>query len=246
MSAVGLKVGVISLGMSCQSSAQIRTHVPLLSRLTGDDALKKSAMPFDNIICRPDSAASMLQTDTFYPDDPNALLESEGARWPDFGVYFWHEYRLHKHHVLEYITGRLNTRRAYRELSGKYAHLAGKFRQVRRLDRLVFVISNSQNNLTMYSAEPDIDPTLTAAGVEVLCDACDAYVGRTCEYVLATYESRLSGEVRRKRLTVFKLTPDTSDWEGDPAQWGDVFKQYFPLNRTTTVTLMPATATKEP
>ena len=43
----------------------------------------------------------------------------------------------------------------------------------------------------------------------------------------ATYESRLSGEVRRKRLTVFKLTPDTSDWEGDPAQWGDVFKQYF-------------------
>src|SRR3974377_835832 len=110
MSAVGLKVGVISLGMSCQSSAQIRAHVPLLSRLTGDDALKKSAMPFDNIICRPDSAASVLQADIFYPDDPNALLESEGARWKDFGVYFWHEYRLHKHHVLEYTTGRLNKR----------------------------------------------------------------------------------------------------------------------------------------
>ena len=227
MSAVGLKVGVISLGMSCQSSAQIRAHVPLLSRLTGDDTLKKSAMPFDNIICRPDSAASMLQGDTFYPDDPNALLESEGARWKDFGVYFWHEYRLHKHHVLEYITGRLNTRRAYRELSGKYAHLAGKFRQARQLERLVFVISNSQNNLSMYGTEPDIDPALTAAGVELLCDACDAYIGRPCEYVLATYEARLTGEVSRKHLTVFKLTPDASDWEGDPVQWGELFEQYF-------------------
>jgi hypothetical protein len=167
----------------------------------------------------------MLQADTFYPDDPNALVKSEGARWPDFGVYFWHEYRLHKHHVLEYITGRLNTRRAYRELSGKYAHLAGKFRQARQLERLVFVISNSQNNL--HSAVPDIDLTLTAAGVELLCDACDAFVGRPCEYVLATYEGRLTGEVGRKRLTVFKLTPDASDWEGDPAQWGDVFEQYF-------------------
>ena len=226
MSAVGLKVGVISLGMSCQSSAQIRAHVPLLARLTGDETLKKSAMPFDNIICRPDSAASMLKADTFYPDDPNALLESEGACWPEFGVYFWHEYRLHKHHVLEYVTGRLNTRRAYRELSGKYAHLAGKFRQARQLERLVFVISNSQNNLSM--AVPDIiDPTLTAAGVELLCDACDAYVGRPCEYVLASYEGRLTGEVSRKRLTVFKLTPDASDWEGDPAQWGKVFEQYF-------------------
>jgi len=227
MSAVGLKIGVISLGMSCQSSAQIRAHVPLLSRLTGDDALKKSAMPFDNIICRPDSAAGMLQADIFYPDDPDGLLESEGALWPDFGVYFWHEYRLHKHHVLEYITGRLNTRRAYRELSGKYAHLAGKFRQARQLERLVFVISNSQNNLSMYSATADIDPTLTAAGVELLCDACDAYVGRPCEYVLATYAGRLAGEVSRKRLTVFKLIPDASDWEGDPAQWGEVFEQYF-------------------
>ena len=45
--------------------------------------------------------------------------------------------------------------------------------------------------------------------------------------MLATYETRLTGEVRRKHLTVFKLTPDASDWEGDPAQWRDVFEQYF-------------------
>ncbi len=54
MSAVGQKVAVIGLGMSCQSSAQIRSHVPLLARLTGDETLKISAMPFDNIICVPD------------------------------------------------------------------------------------------------------------------------------------------------------------------------------------------------
>lgn len=227
MSAVGKKVGVIGLGMSCQSSAQIRSHARLLARLTGDETLKISAMPFDNIICLPDSAAGMLQAGTFYPGDPDALVVSQGAHWRERDVYFWHEYRLQKRHVFEYLTGRVNTRRAYRELSGKYAHLTAKFRQARQLERLVFVMSNSQNNLSAYSAETGIDPKLTAASVERLCDACDCYVGRPCEYVLATYQARLSGEVRRDRLTVFKLTPDGSDWEGDPVQWGGVFEQYF-------------------
>jgi len=227
MSAIGRTIGVISLGMSCQSSAQIRTHAPLLARLTSDESLKTSSMPFDNIICVPDSAASMLRADTFYPTDPDALAVSQGAYWRDLNVYFWHEYRLHKHHVLEYLTGRVNTRRAYRELSGKYAHLAAKFRQVRQLERLVFVMSNSQNNLSAYRDETGIDPKLTTASIERLCDTCDTYVGRPCEYVLATYDARLSGEVRRDRLTVFKLTPDGSDWEGDPVQWGRLFERYF-------------------
>jgi hypothetical protein len=227
MSAVGQKVAVIGLGMSCQSSAQIRSHVPLLARLTGDETLKISAMPFDDIICVPDSAASMLQADTFYPADPDAIVVSQGAHWRDLNVYFWHEYRLHKRNVLEHLTGRVNARRAYRELSSKYAHLTTKFRQMRKLERLVFVISNSQNNLRAYSTEIGIDPKLTAASVERLCDACDTYFGRPCEYVLATYEARLSGDFSRDRLTIFKLTPDGSDWEGDPAQWRSVFERYF-------------------
>jgi len=227
MSAVGQKVGVIGLGMSCQSSAQIRRHAPLLARLTGDHSLKISAMPFDNLICGPDAAANMLRADRFYPDNPEALSLSQGAHWRELDVYFWHEYRLHKHHVLEYLTGRLNTGRAYRELSGKFAHLTEKFRQVRQLERLVFIISNSQNNLSAYHAETGIDPKLTSESIERLCDACDRYVGRACEYVLVTYDARLSGTIHRDRLTLFKLIPDTSDWEGDPAQWGGVFERYF-------------------
>jgi hypothetical protein len=231
MSVVGRKVGVISIGMSCQSGAQIKYHAPLLSRLTRDDALKISTMPFDNIICPPDSASSMLRGDIFYPDNPDDLAESSGAHWRDFGVYFWHEYRPHKHNVIEYLTGRLNTRRAYRKLIEKYERKSVNFRQARSIDRLVFVICNSQNNLS--SAETGIDPKLSAASIESLCDACDAYVGKPCEYLLATYESRLSGEVCRDRLKVFQLTPDTSDWEGDRDQWRDVFERYFSHNLTS-------------
>ena len=127
MSVIGEKAAVVSLGMSCQSGEQIRNHADLLARLAGDPTMRIATSVFDNIICTPGSAARMLQADTFYPNDPAALTVSQGAYWKDLGVYFWHEYRLHKHHVLEYLFGRVNTRRAFRDLSGKYAHLAARF-----------------------------------------------------------------------------------------------------------------------
>jgi hypothetical protein len=227
MSVIGDKAAVVSLGMSCQSGEQIRTHAELIMRLCGDPTMRIATSVFDNIICTPASAARMLATDTFYPRDPAALSVSQGAYWKALDVYFWHEYRLHKHHVLEYLFGRVNKTRAYRELSGKYEHLAARFRSLRSREQLVFVISNSQNNLDDYAVETGIGPMLAAEDVARLCDACDAYMGRPCDYILATYDDRLTGVPQRPNLRHFSLRQDDSPWRGDPAQWEWIFGSYF-------------------
>jgi hypothetical protein len=227
MSVIGEKAAVVSLGMSCQSGEQIRSHAELIARLVGDPGMRIATTVFDNIVCPPASAIRMLEADTFYPGDPAALTLSHGAYWKAFDVYFWHEYGLHKRHFLEYFLGRVNKRRAFRELSGKYAHLSARFRSLRDRERLVFVISNTQNNLADNAAETGISPTLSAADVERLCDACDAYMGRPCEYILASYDDRLRGTPHRPRLRYYSLQKDDSPWKGDIGQWEWVFGSYF-------------------
>ena len=238
MSAIGDKAAVVSLGMSCQSGEQIRAHAELLARLTGDPTMRIATSVFDNIICPPASAVRLLATDRFHPHDASALTLSQGAYWKEFDVYFWHEFRLHKRHILEYLLGRVNRRRAFRELSGKYEHLSARFRSLKSRERLVFVISNTQNNLADYAAETGINPVLDAADVELLCDACDAYIGRACEYILASYDDRLTGTLRRSRLRHYALARDDSPWKGDVGQWEWVFGSYFSSARR------PATAGK--
>lgn len=227
MSVIGDKAAVVSLGMSCQSGEQIRTHADLIARLVGDPTMRIATSVFDNIICRPASAVRMLEADTFYPLDPAALTVSQGAYWQELDVYFWHEFRLHKRQILEYLTGRLNRRRAFRELSGKYTHLGERFRSLRSRERLVFVISNTQNNLADYARETGISPVLDVAEVERLCDACDAYMDRACEYIFATYDDRLTGTPQRPRLRHYALQKDDSPWKGDIGQWAWVFGSYF-------------------
>ena len=98
---------------------------------------------------------------------------------------------------------------------------------MRELERLIFVVSNSQNDLTDYQAEVGIDYVVPMDDVAALCDACDRYFGRRCEYLFATYDGRTAGVVDRSDLSVFRLTPDASEWAGDHAQWQAIWTRYF-------------------
>jgi len=94
MSAIGNRVGVVSLGMCCQASIQIRQNVDLIGRASGDSSVRISGMPFDGLICPPASASKMLAARMFYPEMPQDIeCVKEGAYWRDFNVYYWHEYR---------------------------------------------------------------------------------------------------------------------------------------------------------
>jgi hypothetical protein len=227
MSLVGRRAAVVSLGMSCQTTLQIDDHAELIRRSIGDDTLKLSSLPFDNVVCHPASVAKLLDSGKFYPSSKDDLTLFRGAFWAANGVYFRHECTLRKSRPIEYLRNKVDLARGYRDLAGKFAHLADKFRGLSKLERLIFVISNSQNDLLEYQAEVGIDCVVPMDAVQVLCDACDRYFDRRCDYIFATYDSRTQGAVNRPNLRVAKLVPDSSPWAGDHAQWKTVWTDYF-------------------
>jgi hypothetical protein len=225
MSLLGSKVGVISLGMSCQGSHQIDLHATLIAELVGDRSAKVSGFPFDNTICPPDAAARLLRADRFHPASPDELTISgeAGAYWTEMGVHYWHEFRPVRSGILR--RKKMDPPESFRRLTGKYGHTAAKFRQLAGLERLVFVISNSQNNLDMVArVTGNLDVVLDLEQIDALAAQTDAYFGRRCEYLVATYRSRLRGNSSRGNVSVHELSPDGSEWMGDPAQWAALFR----------------------
>jgi hypothetical protein len=233
MSLVGQKAAVVSFGISCQTTLQIDDHVELIKRAVGDETLKPSSLPFDAVLTHPISTAQMLDADTFYPSSKDELVLYKGAYWAKQQAYFRHECTLRKSHPIEYLRGKVNLDRGYRELASKFAHLSQKFRRLKELDRLIFVVGNSQNDLPEMQAEIRNGAEASVISMESmqqLCDACDRYFGRPCEYILVTYPSLKIGAESRPGLSVFELTPDDSKWAGDHAQWQTLWTDYFRAN----------------
>ena len=233
MSLVGQKAAVVSFGISCQTTLQIDDHAELIAQAVGDETLKKSSLPFDAVLTHPTSTARMLDADMFYPASKDELRLHKGALWVKQDAYFRHECTLRKSHPLEYLFGKVNLDRGYRELASKFAHLSQKFRRLRELERLIFVVGNSQNDLPEMQAEIGGVPGASIISMESmqrLCDACDRYFGRPSEYILVTYPHLKTGTGSRRGLSVVELTPDDSQWAGDHAQWKALWTDYFRAN----------------
>lgn len=222
MSLVGAKVAVVSLGMCCQSTFQIRHHADLIARLSGDPTAKISGMPFDGLICPPHAAIKMMQEDRFHPQRIDELTISEGAYWKEIGAHFWHEFRPKTKKLLG--RGRINLEHSHRSLTEKYKYMADKFRKLANGRRLIFVICNTQNNLPLVAElTGTVDYVLTLDSIGDLAAHGDAFFGQRCEYVFVTYKKWMRGGLGRENVSVYPLSPDNSDWQGDPAQWSDVF-----------------------
>ncbi|MGZ8203505.1 MAG: hypothetical protein ACXWUB_09685 [Burkholderiales bacterium] len=233
MSLVGQKAAVVSFGISCQTTLQIDDHAELIARAIGDETLKSSSLPFDAVLTHPTSTARMLDADTFYPASKDEIRLYRGALWVTQNAYFRHECTLRKSHPLEYLRGKVNLDRGYRELASKFAHLSQKFRRLRELERLIFVVGNSQNDLPEMQSEignSSDDSVISMESMQQLCDACDRYFGRPCEYILVAYPSLRTGTGSRRGLSVFDMTPDETQWAGDHAQWRALWTDYFRAN----------------
>lgn len=232
MSLAGARVGVISLGMCCQSTFQIRQQAKLVADLCGDPTMTRSGMPFDGIICPPASAALILKTNRFRPDHIDELTIPNTAHWREVNAYFWHEFKSRKRDRVF----RAGDERHFRRLAEKYDYMAGKFRRLGTLERLVFMISNSQNNLPKVAEMTGtIDPVMDLQSIDALAAAGDAFFQRRCEYVVVGYEKWLRGRCERDNVSVFALAPDDSEWQGDPLQWEQVFRAVLPRRSSVRV-----------
>jgi hypothetical protein len=173
----------------------------------------------------------MLRADRFYPEAMTELALSNresGGHWQEMGgVHYWHAFRPVRGGIIR--RKKLDAPKSFRVLTEKYAHMASKFRQLSRVPRLIFVISNSQNNLDMVArVTGNVDILLDGGMIDALVDQTDAYFGRSCEYIVATYPDRFAGLSGRGNIFVHKLSPDDSEWGGDEVQWAELFRKALP------------------
>ena len=88
--------------------------------------------PFDWNICPAQSAARMIRDWRFYPEDPASLVVDLTPYWPEIPCWFYHD--------------------AERLEAGTFlsreAHLAENLERVQEAERQVFILANTQKNLT--------------------------------------------------------------------------------------------------
>lgn len=222
MSAAGKKVAIVSLGMACQSSWQIRKHIRLLRELTQDRSLRESSMPFDWLISQPDGASKLIRDQAFFPESPEEITRQGGRPWwGRYNTYFWHDFT-RKRAPIPISEGFENARQ-------KYNHLWSKFQSIRNVERKIFVISNVQNNLDMVAETTGtVDFHFKATQLGNLMSAADAWTeAGSNEYLVVSYEDRIDPDIHLRNTKIITISKDESEWEGSKDAWNFAFKTYF-------------------
>ncbi|MTI00649.1 hypothetical protein [Roseibium sp. RKSG952] len=216
MSAGGENTAIVSLGMSCQSARQIRTSIDVLSAALGEQ-VKPNRSFFDGLIA-PIGGMCRLFEDGFPIFSREQILPGPGEpTWQPYGIRFLHHFRDE--------AGTADVLVHFEENLSRFSYLRQKFLRLRDRARVIFVVSNTQNNLPDVAQKTDI-PAIAFSDRELerLQRAVDGFMGRSCEYLIVSYPSRYKG---RSLPDLHLLAPDDSEWTGDKTQWRALFKRYF-------------------
>lgn len=217
MSAGSETTAIISLGMSCQSARQIRSSLEILSAALGEELVPERHF-FDGLISPVDGLARLFE-DGFPLFRREDIAAGPGhPTWQPYGIRFLHHFRPEPESPAD-IDGWFD-----HDLS-RFRHLRGKFEALGARRRLVFVISNTQNNLDLVARQVCLE-TLHFDLQELtrLQQAVDGFFGRSCEYLVVAHPERHGG-ADLPELTV--LEADDSEWTGDKAQWRALFRRYL-------------------
>lgn len=221
MSIKGQDIAIIGLGMSCQTSWQIRHALPLLRELTGDETLQAIGLPFDWLTGPLTSIARMMDADAFFPAREEVEMRPRPF-WMD--TTFFHAFT--PDHGITYDVDAL-----YEQSRGRAAHCANTLRSLRTVPRIVAFISNTQNNLVQFAGEPrPFSRTVTAEDVSDLKRSAEAYLEKPVEFVVVTHAGAWEPEVARL-AAVHEIAPDGSQWMGAPEEWATVLRSHFGADR---------------
>lgn len=216
LSAGSSHTAIVSLGMSCQSSRQIRTSLEVLSA-TLEEPVERERHFFDGLIAPIDGMAALFEDD--FPLFTRDQLAPGPAHptWQPYGVRFLHHFREGEEDA--------DIARYFDEELSRFSYLREKFAELSERRRVVFVISNTQNNLAEVAEETEMGSIAFDDGeLNRLQTAVDRFLGRRCEYLVVSYPDRHGG-ITHPDLTI--LQPDDTEWTGDKAQWRALFQDYF-------------------
>lgn len=220
---IGNKIGIASVGISCQTENQIADHHVQIGRLAGD-VLEHKGGPFDWVLAGTNSVASMIESGWFFPaevDEIAADMVKFGYKkpyWRRFGVHFWHE-----------------SADRWDDFTSKRGHLVANFDRFRDVARRVFIISNTQNNiLRALSDREPIETRLFWGDIVDLSDVLQRRFGPSELHVVT--RDGLDDPIRPNRppigprpaITVHKIGRDGSQWAGNGRAWAKLFEQIIP------------------
>jgi hypothetical protein len=218
VSAIGDRVAIVSLGLSCQSSRQIDGHVPLLRELTGDAGLAKVSLPFDWLISTASGLTGMVADRCFFPETHTELCADQNRlRLRAHDILYWHESRLFAR----------AGHPGFEDAKAKFRHTSSRFEQISKMDRVVAVISDTQSNLPMIEEQWNvrlIDTSLEQ--VEELRREFSNLVDRPVDLLMVSRTPRPDFP-RRSDFAYYHMVPEAEGWAGNGREWGAVFKDYF-------------------
>ena len=139
-------------------------------------------------------------------------------------MFFWHDFR--NEDKLVDLAG------TFASTQTKYNALWDSFRRLSQLERVVFVVSNVQNNLPKVLDE-DFSKDGFGFTMDNIChvkSSIDRLLGRPCELVAVTYQERSEADLAAAvppGIRVYTVDRNTAGWAGDNDGWREIFLDYF-------------------
>lgn len=214
---------LISLGMSCQTTHQLRrlTHSEQNTTLDSSGMVAPSGL-FDWLICPPASTIELLKQRI--PDFTKKSINIQKGRvyWPEFNLYFWHGFL-----VTDQENRRVGIKETFEQELTRWRYLRDRFSAIDPT-QTVFVISNTQNNLktdVFYESELD-QYHFTETALNELRQSLAMYFNTTTQHIqleVLTRRERI-GDLKDTSLVNF-LPLDHNEWKGSNLSWDKWWQQ---------------------
>ncbi|NKC29460.1 hypothetical protein [Falsiroseomonas selenitidurans] len=213
MSLIGERAAVVSLGTSCQTARHVSLNVTLL-RARLDPTMQLRTLPFDWCLAPPGAVARWLRGPVRVPPTLAELVPAKRPFWARQGVWLWHD--------------PVEEAADFTALAGRLQRRWARMLALRALERRVFILSNTQNNLDRVrdGAPQTLDFRLTAQRMRDVAAAVASVFGPDGNSLLfVAYADRLTPDARLAGFPLAILEPDASDHDGDAAQWRAVLER---------------------
>lgn len=209
-------LNLVSIGMSCQTRFQL-SH---FSSLYPDRNITAKSGPFDWLICPPSSIVALLDKDIPIPTQNDLIVQKDKAYWPEFDVYYWHEFLEQQKPV-----SKTGIAKSYAGFSEKFQSQISKFKQL-PIESTLFVLSNTQFNLetVVYLPEELEKFMFSTAEVDDTHAALNRFFDRKCNFLCVSNVTRADSGFfnQTERL---KIPAGRANWKGNVSHWEKVLEQ---------------------
>lgn len=209
---IGSRWAIVSAGLSCQTSRQIRRHQRLFERRLGEPLAVKSG-PFDWVVAGTDAVARAIASRQPFPESREDIdFRAFRPTWTAGSIHYWHD--------LRGAAGRA----AFDDTRSKFRHKDDNLELALGRERVIAVVSNTQNNLEwMREQVPAFRPRIERDSLLRLRDSLRARAAGRVDVLLVTYADRTDIVYPFEGVHHVTFERDETEWGGDSAQWTRCF-----------------------